>query len=481
MEIDEKKLKRQEGQVQKWITEGCQGTLQAVTGFGKTYVAILAIKRLHRKYPNVPIDVVVPKIPLQQDWINEKNGHIAIHSLKNVEVFVVNTYCKFGRRNTGLLVLDEIHNYASEEFSKVFEVAGCKKKNEKTREDTYILGLTATLERLDGKHRLIEEYCPIFDTVSMEEARREGYISDYKIYNLGLELTEKDREEYTKWHNIFNNSFGKFNHNFNLAMACAKGANVVTQLTVPIGSKGGFQTMNKTTKDWIYWYSQQQEWDGEKDSFWSPSNIAKYAQQFMSSMRARKTFIYRADCKFDTVVALVKKFNVKTMIFSEEQSFADRITEVLGSTCASYHTGIVGGSERVEVISKKGLISYKDKRVSKAEVLRRTLESFKSSNGLQQISTVRSLNEGFDYEGVKLGIMASYNSSKKDDTQRSGRTSRKDYKNLDKIAIIINLYIKDSQEEKWLKEKQRGKSGILWINTINGVTMESTIFDIELS
>lgn len=478
MIIDEKKLKRQEGQVQKWITEGkCSATLQAVTGFGKTYVAVLAIQRLHRKYPDVQVDVVVPKLDLHLDWINEKDGHIKKHQLKNVNVFVVNTYCKFGRRNIGLLIIDEIHNVASEEFYKTFQVAGCKKLSERTKEDPYILGLTATLERLDGKHKLLEEYAPIFDTVTMEEARREGYISNYKIYNLGLQLDEKDREEYNKWHNIFNNSFGKFNHNFPLAMACSKAKDVISQVTVPtvINGRSGFSVMNKTTKDWIYWWSQQQEWDGDKESFWSPSSIAKYAQQFMTSMRNRKSFIYRANIKVETTIAIVKKFPVKTMVFGEENSFADKIAELLGDVAKSYHTGVEGTTERVKIISKKGLISYKDKRVSKAEVLRRTIESFKSPNGIRVIVTTRKLNEGFDYEGVKLGIMASYNSSKKDDTQRSGRTSRKDYADLSKTAIIINLYIKDSQEEKWLKDKQRGKSGIQWINSIEEINMESTL------
>lgn len=475
MIIDEKKLKRQEGQVQKWIVEGkCSATLQAVTGFGKTYVAILAIQRLHRKYPDVQVDVVVPKLDLHLDWTNEKNGHIKKHQLKNVNVFVVNTYCKFGRRNIGLLVIDEIHNVASEEFYKTFQVAGCKKLAERTKDDPFILGLTATLERLDGKHKLLEEYAPIFDTVTMEEARREGYISNYKIYNLGLELTKEDREEYNRWHNIFNNSFGKFNHNFALAMACSKAKDTISQ--VEIGqTKQGFMLASKTTKDWIYYWALQQEWDGDKDSFWSPSSIAKYAQQFVTSMRNRKSFIYRANVKVETTIAIIKRFPVKTMVFGEENNFADKIAELLGDVAKSYHTGVEGGTERVEIVSKKGLISYKDKRVSKAEVLRRTIESFKSPNGIRVIVTTRKLNEGFDYEGVKLGIMASYNSSKKDDTQRSGRTSRKDYKDLAKTAVIINLYIKDSQEEKWLMDKQRGKSGIQWINSIEEINMESTL------
>ena len=34
----------------------------------------------------------------------------------------------------------------------------------------YILGLTGTLERLDGRHKLLEKYCPVVDRVTVEEA-----------------------------------------------------------------------------------------------------------------------------------------------------------------------------------------------------------------------------------------------------------------------------------------------------------------------
>jgi superfamily II DNA or RNA helicase len=33
-----------------------------------------------------------------------------------------------------------------------------------------ILGLTATLERLDGKEYIIKEYCPVCDEVTIEDA-----------------------------------------------------------------------------------------------------------------------------------------------------------------------------------------------------------------------------------------------------------------------------------------------------------------------
>lgn len=490
MEIDEKRLKRQEAQVQKWITEGgCTAVLEAVTGYGKTFVAILAIKRLHKKYPQAVIDVVVPSNPLYNDWMREKTGHIAVHQLHNVNVFIVNTYIRFGLREISLLIADEIHRFASEEFIRIFEVSQCVKKADWKKGNTMILGLSATLERLDGKHTLIEEYCPVFDTVGMEEAQREGYISNYRIFNWGLELTEEDREEYQKWHDIFNNSFGKFERFFELAMACAKGKNVPSKLRVsvfkenkenPSLSETVMEDIWKTSQEWQFWYAQKQDWDGEKNSFWSPSSIATYAQQFLKSMRNRKTFIYRAEIKFISVVELFKKFNVKTMIFSEDTKFADRITEALGDACQSYHTNITSQYIRVETISKKGIISYKDKKIGKDKVKEMILEDFKKPDGIMAISSIRSLKEGFDYAGVRLVIMASYNSSKREDTQTKGRGTRKDYANLDKTTIIVNLFIKDSQEEKWLKEKQRGTSDIIWVDSIDEINYNTSLFDIEM-
>ena len=487
MTIDEKKDKRQDGQVQTWIEKGCQGTLQAVTGYGKTRVAIKAIQRLHRKYPDVQVDVVVPKTNLQLDWIRPKTGHIAKFNLKNVNVFVVNTYIKLPKRKIGLLIPDEGHRYASEEFSKVFEVAGCVPYSERNKQHPYILLLTATLERLDGKHTLLEKYCPIFDTVTMEEARREGYISNYKIYNLGLKLSEKDEEEYNKIHSTFNSNFAKFEHRFELAMACSYKSTTKTMINIPVtrtNISGQQITSNedvwKSSAEWCYWWSKQRGWEGQEEHDWSPKNVSKYAQLFSASMRSRKKFIYTASVKKDTSIEIINKFPVKAMVFAEDHKFADSITERLGSICKSYHTYISGETRRIEIFTKSGQVLHKEKYFGKDKVKQFIIEDFKKPNGIRVISTVRSLNEGFDYEGVRLAIMASYNSSKIDDTQRKGRAGRKDYADLDKIAVIVNLYIIDTQEEKWLREKQRGTEGIIWITSVDEITMDLDLFNIKL-
>lgn len=456
---------------------GCSGTLEAVTGFGKTYEAILIIQRLHRKYPDAQIDIVLPGIDLYNDWVDERRGHIAKHQLNNVYPYVVNTYITAGHRPT-LLILDEIHHYASNEFKRVFEVSGCISLLERKKGDPFILGLTATMERIDRKHRLIEQYCPIIDTVTLEEAKREGFVSDFIVYNWGLEFNEEDQLEYNKQDSIFKNAFGKFDHNFDMAMACSFAGNTLKTITIPItktSATGNYivnEERTKTVNEWRIYWAKQHDWDLNPDSFWSPKNIAKYAQQFTTSMRARKKLIHTASVKIEAIKQLYEKFPVKTIIFSEDTTFADRAEETFGKeTCRAYHTKIKSETIREEKIDKKGRISYKDKKLGVAKTKEWIKNLFQTSY-LMILATVRQLNEGYDSAVVRLAVMASYNSSKRDDTQRTGRAIRLDVDDIAKKAIVVNLYIIDSQEEKWLKEKQKGKQGIVWVNSIEQINLQ---------
>lgn len=458
--LDSKRLFRQLNIIQSWIKDfNACGVVEACTGFGKTMIAILAIKRLHLKYPHAKIIVVVPSIPLREDWIKER-GHIKTHSLKNIEVFVINTYISTFHK-CDLIVADEIHNYAAEEFSKLFSQTIYK----------FILGLTATLERNDGKHILIEELCPIVDRVSLDEAKREGYISNFKTFNLLLEFNEEDAEEYSKLHNMFNSNFAKFSHNFALAMACTMGNNV----TYKIGSEF------KTGGEWRQGLASSQDWDGTDGDFWSPKSIYKYAQQWSFAMRKRKEMLYNAKPKIEALLEIINRFPLKTMIFCETAEFADKITKELGTICRSYHTKVEPQIRSIrkekETKTKGTVVTYTDKKFGKKALNDESLDLFRNSKEVRVLSTVKALDEGFDFEGIELIIMASYSSSKRQDTQRTGRGVRKDEANPEKCSLIINFCIKNTQEEKWLKNKQLGKRNIIEVSEVKSITLEGKILE----
>lgn len=494
MKINEKKLQKQLWIIDRWIANGCKGTLEAATGFGKTYVAILIIQRIHKKYPHAIIDVVVPKVNLLLDWVDTERGHIKRYGLYNVNVYVVNTYIKFERRFPTLLILDEIHNYASDEFGKVFEIAGIQPIENSKGQTPYCLGLSATLERIDGKHSFIEIYCPIIATVSLEEAKRQGYISNYKTFNLGLRFGEEEQAEYDKLHTIVNKTFGRFDYNFPLAMACGRGRNMESSIELPVTRQRFNQLSHaietyttsewftKTAGNWQVWLAEKQGWDGTDEHEWHPKKISEYAQQYNYAMRNRKSIIFKASVKVDTIEAITNKFPVKTITFCEDTTFADAVMTKLGEDrCKSYHTKVKGTVERVESLDKKGKLIYKNVRTSADKTKVKILADFLTDDTFQVLSTVRSMDEGYDNQKIKMAIMASYNSSKRQNTQRTGRASRKDLEDDSKIAIIINLYMIGSQEEKWLRSKQSGQRDVKWITSIDEITLEGDIIEGKLS
>ena len=182
---------RQEECKIKWIKSGGKGSIVASTGFGKTRIGLNCIKAFINKLPHVKVIVIVPTTALKEQWISiiDANGLSF-----NCEVIVINTAIK-NHYKCDFLVIDECHRTPADTFAQVFDKIEYK----------YILGLTATFERLDGKHALLEKYCPVIDVITLAEAQFQGWISDYKEYQVILEVDDIDI--YKKFNKDFQQSF----------------------------------------------------------------------------------------------------------------------------------------------------------------------------------------------------------------------------------------------------------------------------------
>lgn len=198
---------RQDLGISKWIANKCCGTCLFPTGFGKTFTAFKAINRFLAKNPNRTILVVVPTDYLKEQWLMQV---VDRKLFKHVDVKVINSVVKHDW-NVDMLVLDEIHVMAADTFYQVFQKVKYK----------IILGLTGTIDRLDGKQTLLTDKCPIVDTVSMEESIKNGWLSPYTEYKVLIE--PDDIEVYQQHHRDFMKYFAKFNFDFNLAMECVGG------------------------------------------------------------------------------------------------------------------------------------------------------------------------------------------------------------------------------------------------------------------
>ena len=392
MTLDSKRLARQKSILRKWVAWDCRGTLEACTGFGKTYTAVLAIQKTNEQYPDKTILVVVPTRHLKTQW--EKQ--VEENDLQNVTVAIINSSVR--RKHTcHFLVLDEIHNYASSVFSKIFKLVSYN----------WILGLTATLDRKDGRDYLVRDHAPVIDRVTLTEALKEGYVSDFKTYNVPLIMSDEYLQQYRKLNDDFNYYFSKFGHDFNTAMHCLNSAPARANVA------RRFKTSNEQVHIW--------------------------AVQWNKNLAARKRFLYTYPPKLDAAKQIIDSLDLKTITFSESVDFANDLTRRTSPWSASYN------SKMPKYGRAQALKDFEDDR-----------------SDVRVINTAKALDEGFDVPGVELAIICSGTSSERQNIQRTGRAIRFQE---GKTGYIVNLYVKNTQDEKWLRSRQK--------NSVNTIALKS--------
>lgn len=213
--IDQSKLLRQLQIFQEFRRLKGKCYVEACTRFGKTMIAIIAIKRMTLKNSHATTNVIVPAEHLHNDWVKE-DGHINTFNLKNVNVYIVNSYVLSDIQwECDFLVLDEVHRYANND-SQYFSTT-LRRTNYK-----YVLGLSATLDR-EKREFLANHGLNRAGIVTLQEAERKSWVAKHYMYNLELELTSKeDKEAYKLIQDIYDTTFEKFNRDWHLASADRK-------------------------------------------------------------------------------------------------------------------------------------------------------------------------------------------------------------------------------------------------------------------
>ena len=345
--------------------------------YSKTRTAINCLNSVIKKYPSFRILVIVPSEALKNQW----QSILITNMLSfNSQVCIINTAIKHDW-NVDILVLDEAHRYCSEEYSTIFTKVKYK----------MILGLTATLERLDGKHSILEKYSPVVDKVSLTEALTNGWVSTYKEYQVIIDVDDIDI--YLKWDNEFTRHFEFFNFNFKLLMA----------LVGPQGFKRRIEYRDLICQD-----------ESQKSEVLKAITI--HATAAMRALQNRKKFINNHPKKIEIAKKIIAaRPNSKIITFSNNVKMAESI----------------GGDVYTGKISKK-----------KGNDL---IDKFNNSEfGL--LNSCHRLNEGADIKGLSVAIILGLDSSKIKSTQRLGRAIRLE---SDKRAEIFNIIINDTAETSW--------------------------------
>ena len=179
--------------VEAWWQSGRRGVVVLPTGAGKSFVAELCIARGNRSAL-----IVAPTLDLVGQWHDQLcrafgnpvgllgGGEHEVHDI------TVSTYDsawmhmeRYGGR-FGMLVFDEVHHLPGARYS---QAALCSIA-------PFRLGLSATPERDDGSHRLLDERVgPICYRREITELAGE-FLADYRTEVRLVHLSDEDRSEY---------------------------------------------------------------------------------------------------------------------------------------------------------------------------------------------------------------------------------------------------------------------------------------------
>ena len=387
------RTERQQEAVKKWIKNKGKGSWEFPTAFGKTYTAITAIKVVRKKYPNLRVLVVVPTITLKDQWYEELNKNDLYF---NIEVQVINTIIKY-KWTCDMLVIDEIHSAAADTLKETFNCVKYK----------LILGLTATFERLDGKHILLEKYSPIIDRVSTIEAIANGWVSEYKEYQVLIEVD--DIEEYKSLQKEWLQHFEFFQFSFDTAM----------KMCGPEGWKAKL-----AYRDELY---KGRDESKKKEIL---QQINYHSAGFMRTMTKRKAFINNHPKKIEIAKKIMEaRPNAKIITFSNNVKMAEALEN------GEYvYTGKTSKKRASDMIEKY------------------------LSGQIKHLHSCKRLIEGFNDPNTSVAIILGMDSSERRAVQTRGRVIRKTSTN--KQAEIFNIVIKDSQETKWYKDSHKNSNYI---------------------
>ncbi len=194
--------------IKSWVENKHRGIAKVVTGGGKTFFALMCIKKLADEESDLRFLIVVPTLALRDQWTldiiddlgvakEEIYCHGVDRALKEnhkIALMVINSARTHASSITSkgkwMLIVDECHRAASEENRKSMDG-----KWEAT------LGLSATPERQYDdwfEEYLLPKLGKVIANYDYIQAKKDGVIVDFELNNYKVPLTEIEAEKMRK-------------------------------------------------------------------------------------------------------------------------------------------------------------------------------------------------------------------------------------------------------------------------------------------
>jgi len=189
----------QQAALEAW-SHGKRGVVELPTGAGKTRLALMAMTQVQRGTL-----VLVPTLELVTQWCRVLSEELGVvpgvvggGSFELAPVTVC-TYASALRHADGfgnrfaLAIFDECHHLSAEGYAAIAEVLIAP----------YRLGLSATVERPDARHRLLDGLIGPMVYRQSITALSGRYLADYHTAVEHVQLTPTERERYTAAREIY--------------------------------------------------------------------------------------------------------------------------------------------------------------------------------------------------------------------------------------------------------------------------------------
>lgn len=392
---------RQLQAVEEWKKHRCIGSIVAFVGMGKTFMGVVAIRRVLNAIKNANVIVVVPSEPIAKQW--KKELVKCTTPFEKVEVITLRKAAKnYNKLECTLLIIDEIHTVPTKSNKMALYIP-----------HDLVLGLTGTYERLDGAHSLVDRVAPVVERIPLSEGVKNGWTSQHNIYCVLCEVD--DIAVYDEYTRKFRAAFSFFGYNFNVPMKILTEKDYRMQYVSDSVEEEFGPSLNPAMRKRAF---------GEM--FTKTMNAAK---SFMDNMTKRKSFIYHHPKKIEVANKIIEAHSGKKgMTFWSTIEDAERVKYGETYACSG------GSSDDGKKRTKKGN--------------EQIIERFKATPGAV-INTVRALNTGFNVPEIEFGIMGGFNSSQTIGNQSRGRLIRINDLTKNKNARIFYIVLRDTVDQTW--------------------------------
>ena len=297
----------QQEALEAWRDNNRRGSVILPTGSGKTFLAVQAIADA-----GVSTLVVVPTIDLMNQWhatltnafgdqLPDGVGVLGggSHNVTNITVTTYDSAYRYINEygdQFGLLVVDEVHHLPAPTYQQIPEMTIAP----------YRLGLTATYERADEKHKVLED---LLGAVVYQEEVKEltgKYLSEYETIHLQVELTADERETYNEEYQLYRD--------------------YIDSHDIELWKEDGYQEFLKRTS-----YDPQ-------------------GRRALIAKQRAETIARTAEKKLDTLDNLLKRhYDDRTIIFTANNEFAYEISQEFIIPCITHQTAT---DERTEILER---------------------------------------------------------------------------------------------------------------------------------